>query len=104
MTGCLQHDNRSFKIYRCFENLIDGANFSIYVLLNQIELWRASHGDRYPTTIFWQVDGGSENANRFCLAICELLVARTSIKEIVFTRLPVGHTHEDIDGDIAFTY
>jgi len=94
MTGCLQHENNSFAIYRCFENLVDGANFSIYILLNQIELWRKNHNDRFPTKIFWQVDGGSENANRFCLAICELLIARTPIKEIVFTRLPVGHTHE----------
>ena len=31
------------------------------------------------------------------LAICELLVAAGVVKEIVLTRLPVGHTHEDID-------
>jgi hypothetical protein len=53
----------------------------------------------FPEKIYWQVDGGSENANKYCIAICELLVANTSIREILFTRLPVGHTHEDIDGD-----
>jgi hypothetical protein len=52
---------------------------------------------RFPKQIFWQVDGGSENANKFCLMICELLIARTGIEEILLTRLPVGHTHEDID-------
>jgi hypothetical protein len=102
MTGCLQHDNATFTIYRVFENIVDGANFSIYVLLKRLELWRANHHGRFPTTVYWQVDGGSENANRFCLAICELLIARTPIEEIIFTRLPVGHTHEDIDGKILY--
>jgi hypothetical protein len=31
------------------------------------------------------------------LGICELLVARRLTKKVVLTRLPVGHTHEDID-------
>lgn len=38
---------------------------------------------------------GSENANQFLLAICELLVSMNlGIEEILLTRLPVGHTHE----------
>jgi hypothetical protein len=40
------------------------------------------------------LDGSDEQTE------CELLVARTAIQQqeiITFTRLPVGHTHEDID-------
>jgi hypothetical protein len=48
--------------------------------------------------IYLQIDGGSENANKVILAICELLIARGLTKRIVLTRLPGGHTHEDIDG------
>ena len=33
--------------------------------------------------------------------ICELLVARGLIRKLVLTRLPVGHTHEDIDAKFA---
>ena len=98
MLGVLEHGSR-FVIYRCFENLQDGANFNIYCFLSQLEDWKASHDERFPTTIYWQVDGGSENANKYCLALCELLVARTPIQEILFTRLPVGHTHEVILND-----
>ena len=29
--------------------------------------------------------------------ICELLVSRRVTRKIVLTRLPVGHTHEDVD-------
>lgn len=38
------------------------------------------------------------------LAICELLVAKRLTRKIVFTRLPVGHTHEDIDAIFALIW
>ena len=41
------------------------------------------------------LDGSDEQTE------CELLVARTAIQEISLTRLPVGHTHEDIDAYFA---
>jgi hypothetical protein len=58
-----------------------------------------------PPTLFLQVDGGAENANVDFLAMCELLVARGIISQkIVLTRLPVGHTHEDIDAIFALIW
>ena len=47
------------------------------------------------TTIFLQVDGGYEN--RYFPLLGELLVARGLCETFVMTRLPVGHTHEDVD-------
>jgi hypothetical protein len=44
-----------------------------------------------------QIDGGSENTAKTMLGICELLVAKGLTKKIILSRLPVGHTHEDID-------
>lgn len=61
-----------------------------------LEAWKKEKG-HYPKKVYWQVDGGSENANKVTLAFCEYLVKETSIEEIYLTRLPVGHTHEDID-------
>ncbi len=52
---------------------------------------------RYPEEIFLQIDGGAENANKYLLGCLEFLVARGIVKSIYYTRLPVGHTHEDID-------
>ena len=43
------------------------------------------------------MDGANENANKYTLALCELLVSIKLVDKIVVTRLPVGHTHEDID-------
>lgn len=50
--------------------------------------------------MYVQIDGGPENANKLVLAVLSFLVAKRvgGIQRIVLTRLPVGHTHEDIDG------
>ena len=50
-----------------------------------------------PETVYHQFDGGSENANASTVCIAELLVHRGLCRRVVLTRLPVGHTHEDID-------
>lgn len=55
---------------------------------------------RLPPTLYVQIDGGPENANKLVLAVLSFLVAKRvgGLEQIVLTRLPVGHTHEDIDG------
>jgi hypothetical protein len=52
---------------------------------------------KLPDTLYHQIDGGSENVNKTTLAICELMIATKMVRKIVLTRLPPGHTHEDID-------
>ena len=51
--------------------------------------------------IYHQFDGGVENANKYFLAVAEWLVLKGLAKKVVLTRLPVGHTHEDIDAMFA---
>jgi hypothetical protein len=73
-----------------------GANGAIHCFLLQLERRIQKYGC-LPDTIYYQVDGGSENSNAASLAMCELLIAKGLTKRIYFTRLMVGHTHEDID-------
>ena len=56
---------------------------------------------KLPDTLFYQIDGGSENTAKSVLAFCELLVARRLVRKLVLARLPVGHTHEDVDAKFA---
>jgi hypothetical protein len=55
---------------------------------------------RLPPTLYVQVDGGPENANKLVWAVLSFLIAKRvgGLQKIVLTRMPVGHTHEDIDG------
>jgi hypothetical protein len=52
--------------------------------------------------VFIQIDGGSENANKTLIALCECLVGKRVVRRsITLTRLVVGHTHEDVDAMFA---
>ena len=74
---------------------------SAHTLLCELDKWRKNHDGKFPEELFIQVDGGSENANKTILGLCEYLVAKRLIKSITYTRLPTGHTHEDIDASFA---
>jgi len=80
-------------MYRIFHTINGDSNANIHTFLLNLEEWKSKNDDRYPRKVYWQIDGGPENANKYILAMCEYLVASTSIEEIFLSRLPVGHTH-----------
>jgi hypothetical protein len=47
--------------------------------------------------LFIQFDGGAENTAKEFYAFCEYLVRESIFDKVEVSRLPVGHTHEDID-------
>ena len=93
--GIINH-GRTLTLYRTFNNICNGSNLAIHTWLLNLEAIYEGFGS-LPDTIFAQIDGGSENANTTMKGICELLVARGLTKKVVLSRLPPGHTHEDID-------
>ena len=101
--GQLAH-GRSLDLYRSFPNVKTGSNLANHCWLLSLEEeyklnMKTSGGTKgLPDTIYHQVDGGSENTAKASLALCELLVAKRLVRKVVLSRLPVGHTHEDIDG------
>lgn len=104
--GVLTH-GQGFTIYRSFPTVDADADFTIFCLLSELEKWRDNHKQNFPHTWYIQIDGGSENANKYLFAALEYIVAKRLVQKIVLTRLPVGHTHEDIDacfGVIASWY
>lgn len=58
---------------------------------------------KLPSTLYVQIDGGGENANVSTIGMCALLVARRvgGLREVILTRLPRGHTHEDCDSQFG---
>ena len=72
-----------------------GANLTIHVILDQIERYKTRNNGKFPRKIHIQYDGGGENANQSVVGCMQLIVA--FIAEILFTRLPTGHTDENID-------
>lgn len=89
--GVLNH-GRNFTVYRTFHNVINNANMQIHSLLMSLERvyeQRKKADKAFPATIYYQIDGGSENTAKAVYAMCELLVAKGLTKTIVISRLPV---------------
>ena len=56
--GCGVH------LFPAIDTVRKGTNLIIYVIDYVIEKWKERHGGVYPTKIYLQVDGVSENANK----------------------------------------
>jgi hypothetical protein len=81
------------------------ANLTIHCILLAIDSFRLEHhGGKYPQVLYVQLDGGAENTNKYVLAFLEALVVKRIVKRIFHTRLPTGHTHEDIDACFALIW
>jgi hypothetical protein len=96
ITGVLVH-GVGVSIYRSFETVVKGADLTIHCILSEIEKFALRNNGLYPEEIYLQLDGGAENANKFVLSMLEYLVSSRICKEILYSRLPTGHSHEDID-------
>ena len=97
--GMIAH-GRSIEIYRTFHNVPVTSNLATHCLLLALEKVKREEG-RVPDTVYYQIDGGPENTANAVFGIAELIIVRGLAKRVVITRLPVGHTHEDIDSKFA---
>lgn len=84
-------------MYRTFPHISKGANLTIHCVCLFLNRWSEQHNGKYPTYLYIQCDGGSENANQTFLGFLELLVAKRYCKFIQFSRLQTGHGHADDD-------
>jgi hypothetical protein len=100
------HPNRKSRIsiYRSYASIDGkegrGQNIALHAWLCELEYEYMRRG-RLPPVLFHQFDGGNENAGRLTLAIAEWLILKGLTTKVVLTRLPVGHTHEDIDAQFG---
>ena len=101
-TAAMRNANRKSRIsiYRHFANIPKTPNMAIYCWLNELE-YEKRERNKLPPVLYHQFDGGCENANKLFVAIAEWLVLKGMTEKVVLTRLPVGHTHEDIDAQFA---
>ena len=99
ITGVKQHGFTK-RFYRAFPHVAGGANLACESLLHEIEKRMTDcikHDLTMPQILFLQVDGGPENLSKTFYSLCETLVREGVFRRVEVCRLPVGHTHEDID-------
>ena len=99
ITGVKQH--YCWKtFYRNFQHVQGGTNLAIDILLREVYSrmeYCIANNLPFPKTLLLQIDGGSENTSKAFMALCQLLVEQGIFDCVEVNRLPVGHTHEDID-------
>jgi len=87
-------------VYRSFPHISNGFNVAAHVLIHEIKRnmeYCLKENLPFPHTLFIQSDGGAENTAQAMFGLIELLHEFNVFETIEFNRLPVGHTHEDID-------
>jgi hypothetical protein len=99
IVGAKQHGfSRSFC--RTFPHISCGSNVAIEVLAYEIEKrveFCTQNNLEMPEILYLQIDGGPENTSKVFYAFLHQLVENKVFKKVEICRLPVGHTHEDID-------
>ena len=77
-----------------------GGDETIEHLLRHVNSLYATDLNRatWPTKYYIVVDGSSDNKNRSVLALCALWVEVGLFEEVLVFFLPVGHTHNEVDG------
>jgi hypothetical protein len=75
--GVISH-GRSIQMFRTFHNVKKGANLSIHCLLLALRKVKEEEG-RIPDTVYYQIDGGSENTANCVLGIIMLFCFKAYI-------------------------
>lgn len=100
--GVIIHGHKTI-FYRTFHTINNTASLQIHTFLLSLQNIRAKTGV-LPETLYYQIDGGSENTAKAVYYLCELIVARRLVKCIKLCRLLVGHTHCDVDATFAHAW
>jgi hypothetical protein len=91
---CVVGHGALLSMYNLLSVVQGGANMSVSCFMRFLQVLCAP----LEGTIYLQVDGGSENWNQVLFAVVDLLFdVYDGLQKVVVSRLPVGHTHIDID-------
>ena len=95
--GCIFHNEKRTQLYISGPSVRSGVSYMIHCVHSEIKRCIDAKLP-LPEKIYLQIDGASDNTGYAVMAALEHLVAAGLCTVIEVWRLPVGHTHEDIDG------
>lgn len=98
-TGVMIH-GYNLNIYPSMPWVRTGANLAATALVHTLSKWQNDlhlQGRELPADMYLLTDGGSENINHTMMALFGWLVSHRVFANIYVARLPVGHTHNDLD-------
>lgn len=97
VTGAISHGTNETTFYMSTPNVSTGASYTIHCILSELRKLFSKNNRQPLKKVYIEIDGASDNVAKAVIAACEHLVIKKFCLYIVLARLPVGHTHEDID-------
>jgi hypothetical protein len=97
VTGAISHGSNETTFYLSTPNVDTGASYTIHCILSEMKKLFTANNFKPLKKIYIEADGASDNVAKAVLAACEHLTFKRFCPLIIIARLPVGHTHEDID-------
>ena len=97
VTGAISHGTNETTFYLSAPNVSIGASYTIHCIFAEMRKLYARNKNKPLKKVFIEIDGASDNTAEAIIAACEHLVFKEFCPYILVARLPVGHTHEDID-------
>ena len=97
VTGAISHGTNETTFYLSTSNVSTGASYTIHCIFAEMRKLYQKNKNQPLKKVFIEIDGASDNTAKAVLAACEHLVFKQFSSYILVARLPVGHTHEDID-------
>ena len=97
VTGAISHGTNETTFYLSTPNVSTGASYTIHCVLSELKKLYQKNNSKPLKKVYIEIDGASDNVAKAVIAACEHLVFKKFCPFIVLARLPVGHTHEDID-------
>ena len=91
---CVVAHGSTLSMFNILSVVHAGGNMAISCLMRFLQIL----GTPLRGKLYLQVDGGSENWNQILFAVIDLLFdLYDDLETVIISRLPVGHTHIDID-------
>ena len=97
VTGAISHGTNETAFYLSTPNVSTGASYTIHCILSELRKLYLKNKQKRLKKVYIEIDGASDNVAKAVVAAIEHLVFKEFCPNIILARLPVGHTHEDID-------
>jgi hypothetical protein len=97
VTGAICHTNNKTTFYLSTPNFKTTASLTIHILLMELKKLYEANDSKPLSKVYIEIDGAGDNTAKAVHGFAEHMIVKKFTSLLIICRLPVGHTHEDID-------
>ena len=97
VTGAICHTNNKTTFYLSTPNFKTTASLTIHILLMELKKLYEANDSKPLSKVYIEIDGAGDNTAKAVHGFAEHMIVKKFTSLLIICRLPVGHTHKDID-------